>query len=184
MAKGPSPQRLETDRLILRRWRDEDRAPFASMNADPRVMEHFASAMTPEQSDALIDRIEALFETKGFGLFALERKEDQAFLGFTGLAPALSGAPVSGDIEIGWRLAPEYWRRGYAFEAASACARWFWDNTDGARLVSYTAKTNIPSRSLMSKLGFERRADLDFDHPSIAPDNPVCHQVVYVRQRP
>ncbi|MEM7702425.1 MAG: GNAT family N-acetyltransferase [Pseudomonadota bacterium] len=171
------------DRLILRRWREEDRAPFAIMNADPGVMEYFQSEMTREQSDALVDRIEAHFEAHGLGLFALERKRDGAFLGFTGFASGPKGTPVGEDIEIGWRIAHAYWRQGYAFEAARACMDWFWKASDRQRVVSYTADQNKPSQALMRKLGLNHRPDLDFDHPSIPKNCPVCHQTVFVLKR-
>ena len=173
---------FETERLILRAWRSEDREPFACINADPMVMQHFRAPLTRDQSDALVDRIEAHFATYGFGLFALERKRDGQFLGFTGLAAAL-GTPVEGDIEIGWRIAQMYWRKGYAHEAAKACVNWFWRNTDFPRLVSYTAVTNLPSQALMRKLGFPHLRELDFDHPSIPTSHPLCHQHVYVLNR-
>ena len=173
----------QADRLFLRRWCSEDRAKFAKMNADPKVMEHFLSEMTREQSDALVDRIESHFEVHDFGLFALERKRDGAFVGFTGFAECVPGTPVSGDIEIGWRIAQEHWREGYAFEAADACIDWFWQNTDRPRLVSYTSDQNSPSQSLMRKLGFAPMPGFNFNHPSIPIDNPKCHQVVFVLDR-
>lgn len=153
------------------------------MNTDPLVMKHFLSVMTNEQSDALVDRIEATFDAQGWGLFALERKSDGAFLGFTGFAAGAKGTPVSEDIEIGWRIARDFWRHGFAYEAARACLDWFWPRAQVARLVSYTSLTNLPSQALMGKLGFERDASLDFDHPAIPKDNPVCRQVVTVSER-
>ncbi len=174
---------METGRLILREWREEDRQPFAAMNADPEVMRYFQSALTDPESDALVDRIALHFRTHGFGLFALERKSDGAFLGFTGFSSCPENTPVQGEIEIGWRLAQAYWRRGYAHEAASACADWFWQTTDRARLVSYTSAANQPSRNLMGKLGFRHYPERDFDHPAIASDHPFCRQVVYVLNR-
>ena len=169
--------------MILRSWREEDRAPFAAMNADPKVMEFFQSELTARESDSLVDRILGHFATHGFGLFALERRSDAAFLGFTGFYSCPPDTPVAGEIEIGWRLAREHWRRGYAYEAASACIDWFWDHTAHQRLVSFTSTHNLPSQKLMRKLGLEHRSDLDFDHPAIPSDDPLCHQVVFVIDR-
>ena len=119
----------------------------------------------------------------GFGLFAIERKGDGAFLGFTGLNHGPAGTPVEDDIEIGWRLARAYWRQGYAHEAASACLDWFWRETLHPRLVSFTTVSNTPSQNLMRKLGFEHRPDMDFDHPAIARDHPLSPHRVFVLER-
>ncbi|MEM6584860.1 MAG: GNAT family N-acetyltransferase [Pseudomonadota bacterium] len=153
------------------------------MNADSEVMEFFLSPMTREQSDALIDRIAIHFDEHGFGLFALEKKASGAFLGFTGLQVCGPGLPVSGEVEIGWRVARAHWRQGFAFEAASACIQWFWRGTDRNRLVSFTSHNNQPSQNLMHKLGFAHRPELDFDHPAIPLDHPHSHQVVFALDR-
>ncbi|MBV7265616.1 GNAT family N-acetyltransferase [Erythrobacter ani] len=174
---------LQTERLILRTWREEDRSPFTAMNADPQVMEFFPSELTREQSYALTDRIIAHFDKHGFGLFAVETKADCAFIGFTGLQVCGPGLPIEGEVEIGWRLARDEWRKGYAHEAAEACVEWFWRNTERQRLVSFTSANNTPSQNLMRKLGFTHRPELDFDHPAIARDNPQCHQFVFTLAR-
>ena len=86
---------LRTDRLLMRRWRPEDRAPFAALNADPRVMEHFPSTLTTAESDALVDRIEARFDENGYGLWAIEVPGVAPFIGFIGLAPVPDELPPS-----------------------------------------------------------------------------------------
>ncbi|WP_284123858.1 GNAT family N-acetyltransferase [Parerythrobacter aestuarii] len=174
---------LETERLVLRPWKNEDRAPFAAMNADPEVMRYFLSTLGSSESDALVDRIRDHFVSRGFGLFALERKSDGAFLGFTGLSRGPDNTPVAEETEIGWRLARKFWRQGLAYEAASACIDWAWRSTDLSRIVSFTSGENEPSRCLMQKLGLTRRPELDFDSPSIPSDNPLCRQVVYAIER-
>ena len=175
---------IETERLRLRDWREEDRGPFAAMNADPNVMQFFPSTLSREQSDALMDRIGSYLERRGFGLFAVERRADDAFLGFTGFSTPPADTPVVGEVEIGWRLASDHWRQGFAYEAASACVEWFWRETSHSRLVSFTAEVNEPSWRLMRKLGFEHRPDLDFDHPAVARGNLLRAHVVYVMERP
>lgn len=178
------PPVIETGRLILREWRDADRAPFAAMNADPEVMRFFPGTQTREQSDASADRIAEHFGKHGFGLFAVEEKVRGAFIGFTGFQVVTLDCPVQGDLEIGWRLARAVWRRGLAFEAASACLNWL-DRASGVRrVVSMTAAINLPSRRLMEKLGLSHRPELDFDHPSIEAASPLRPHVVYVGDRP
>src|ERR1051325_1953854 len=99
---------METQRLMLRRWRDSDRDPFAGLNADPLVMRYFPGCMNREESDALVARIEAHFEQYGFGPFAAELKEDGAFIGFIGLSIPLFEAQFTPCVEIGWRIASAY----------------------------------------------------------------------------
>ena len=117
---GPT---ITTDRLVLRRWRDEDREPFAALNADPDVMRYFPRPLARQESDGLVERIEARFEALGIGLWAVERREDGRFLGFTGLAPATFEAPFTPAIEVGWRYARSAWGHGYATEAGRAALR-------------------------------------------------------------
>ena len=175
---------IETRRLRLRAWREEDRAPFAVMNADPEVMRFFPLPLSSEESDAMVDRIAVRLNTHGLGLLAVERKADEAFLGFTGFSSAPAGTPVEGEVEIGWRLSRACWRQGFAYEAASACIHWFWRETDFPRLVSFTARANEPSWRLMRKLGLVHRPELDFDHPAVPPGNLLRPHVVYVMERP
>src|SRR5262245_16769350 len=109
---------LRTERLLLRRWRDEDRAGFAALNADPEVMEYFPTRLTAADSDALVDKIEAHFEERGFGLWALQVAESGEFIGFTGLSVPRFDAAFMPGVEVGWRLARVAWGHGYASEAA------------------------------------------------------------------
>jgi RimJ/RimL family protein N-acetyltransferase len=176
--------RLETDRLIIREWHVSDRAPFAAMNADPEVMRYFLAVLSPEQSDAFVSRICTHFDQHGFGLFALEEKNGEPFIGFTGFQTVAVDCPVQGELEIGWRLASSCWRHGLAFEAASACLRWICLKTDVERIVSMTAEINTPSRGLMEKLGLTHRPELDFAHPRIPPTHPLSRHVIYAAERP
>src|SRR5215472_8376827 len=110
---GPSPE-IRTARLVLRRWRAEDREPFAALNADPIVMQHFPATLTREESDAAVDRIEAHFRRHGFGLWAVEIPSVTPFAGFIGLSVPSFQAHFTPCVEIGWRLAKGYWGLGYA----------------------------------------------------------------------
>ena len=115
--------RIETKRLLLRGWRDADREPFARMNADPRVMEYQPALLTRPESDALVDRIEAHFAEHGFGLWAAELQATGEFVGYVGLAVPRFEAHFTPCVEIGWRLAAEYWGQGLATEGARAALR-------------------------------------------------------------
>src|SRR5690606_13074652 len=111
---------LRTERLVLRRWRDEDRDPFAALNADPVVMEHYPATLSRAESDAFVDRVEAHLDEAGWGLWAVEVAESGDFAGYVGLWPASFEAHFTPAVEVGWRLARAHWGRGYATEAARA----------------------------------------------------------------
>lgn len=170
---------IETERLLLRRWQDPDRARFAAMNADPEVMRFFPALLTRDESDALIDRIEVQFEARGYGLWAVERRGDGAFLGFTGLFDVAFASPIEGDVEIGWRLARVAWGQGYASEAAAAALAWGAAHLDVPRIVSMTVAANTRSWGVMQRLGLVRRPDLDFDHPRLPEGHDLRPHIVY-----
>lgn len=176
MARG---DRLETERLVLRRWSDEDRAPFAALNADPEVARWLLGPLTRAESDALLDRIEAGFDAHGFGLWAVERRDASGLLGFTGLALARADLPCAGEVEVGWRLARPAWGRGYATEAARAAVAYGFNGLRLAEMVSFTAATNARSRAVMQRLGMMRDPGEDFEHPGVPEHSPMRPHVLY-----
>jgi len=170
---------LETPRLLLRRWRDADREPFARLNADPRVMEFFPAALSREQSDELADRIEAHFEKHGFGLFAAELRQGGAFIGFIGLWTPDFDAAFTPCVEIGWRLAAEHWSQGLATEGAKEVLRHAFETLRLDEIVSFTAPANLASRRVMEKIGMTRSPADDFDHPRLPAGHPLRRHVLY-----
>jgi ribosomal-protein-alanine N-acetyltransferase len=168
---------LETDRLILRRWCDADRGPFALMNADPRVMEFFLECLTPEQSDAMIDRIEKHFDAHGFGLFAAELRATGEFTGFIGLAIPAFEAFFTPCVEIGWRLATPYWNQGLATEGARAVLEFAFGAAGLDEVVSLTTRGNLRSRRVMEKLGM--RFAGEFEHPRVPEGHALRPHVLY-----
>ncbi len=106
------PPELTTGRLVLRRWRPADRGPFAAMNADPRVMEHFLAPLSREESDAAAARIDRHFDEHGFGLWAVEIPDLVPFAGFVGLSVPAFRAPFTPCVEVGWRLMHDCWGAG------------------------------------------------------------------------
>ena len=170
---------LTTDRLILRRWRDSDRGPFAGLNADPEVMRHFVRPLSRAESDAMVDRIETRFEERGYGLWAVERREDGAFLGFTGLAHQSFEAHFTPCVEIGWRLAVFAWGHGYATEAAREALRFGFVEATLAEIVSFTSSGNAASIRVMERLGMHRDPSDDFDYPNVPIDHPLRRHVLY-----
>lgn len=170
---------LLTDRLRLRRWVAADREPFAALNADPLVMEHFVATLSRAESDALADRIEAKFERQGFGLWAVEVPGVVPFAGFIGLSVPSFEAPFTPCVEIGWRLAREQWNQGFATEGASAALDYAFGSLRLAEVVAFTAIGNVRSRRVMQKIGMRYDPAGDFDHPLIAAGHPVRRHVLY-----
>jgi len=158
---------LQTERLLLRSWRPEDRTPFAALNADPEVMRHFPALMTRRESDAFADRIEEHMEREGWGLWAMEARASGAFLGFTGLARPGFEAPFMPAVEIGWRLARPAWGQGFATEAARAAAHFAFEGLELEQIVSLTVAANERSRAVMRRIGMQHDPDDDFDHPLV-----------------
>ena len=173
---GPT---LNTERLILRRWLARDREPFARMNADPEVTRHLSRALNRDESDAFVDRIEAQVRERGFGLWAVERRDDRRFLGFTGLAAGVAGAPTPDAIEIGWRFDRFAWGHGYATEAARAALRFGFEVACLPEIVSLTSVGHEASRRVMERIGLHRDPADDFDHPRLAVDSPLRRHVLY-----
>ncbi|MEM1399417.1 MAG: GNAT family N-acetyltransferase [Pseudomonadota bacterium] len=170
---------LETERLILRHWRDSDREPFAALNADARVMEHFPSVKSRAESDGQVTRFAKHFDDHGFGLWAVEVKDGAPFIGFVGLMVPHFDAPFMPCVEIGWRLAFDQWGKGYATEAARRAIDDGFTRLGLSELVSFTVEANVRSRAVMDRLGMTHDPSGDFDHPLIDKNDPTCRHVLY-----
>ncbi len=174
---------LTTERLLLRRWNPSDREPFARLNADPRVMEFMPSLLSRAQSDALILQMEANFDLRGFGLCAVELRADGSFIGFVGLDVPRFEAAFTPCVEIGWRLSADHWGCGYATEGARAMLSHGFETLKLEALVSFTVPANLRSRRVMEKIGMTHDPTEDFDHPRLAPGNPLRRHVLYRYKR-
>lgn len=173
----------ETERLVLREWKEADREPFARLNADPRVMEFMPALLSREESDRLVDRIEAGFRERGFGLCAAELRMDHTFIGFVGLSVPRFQARFMPCVEIGWRLSADYWGMGLATEGAREMVRYAFDTVRLDSLVSFTAPANLRSRRVMEKLGMTHDPGDDFDHPGLPEDHALRRHVLYRLRR-
>jgi RimJ/RimL family protein N-acetyltransferase len=172
---------VETERLRLRQWIESDREPFARLNADPRVMEFFPSILDRATSDAMIDRIQKSIIERSWGFWAVESKQDKQFIGFVGLQipkADLPFLPFSSCVEIGWRLAFEYWGKGYATEAAKAALKVGFDRLELPEIISFTAINNHRSSAVMERLGMTREAKT-FEHPSLPVGHPLREHYLY-----
>ena len=175
---------VTTARLLLRGWRESDRDPFAAMNADPEVARYLPTPLDRASSDALVDRMVDHWAEHGFGLWAVERHDDGAFLGFTGLYRPAFEAHFTPAVEVGWRLAREAWGQGFATEAARASLEFGFETIGLAEIVSFTVPDNERSRRVMERLGMTRDPAEDFDHPRLAPGHPLRRHVLYRLARP
>ncbi len=174
---------ITTPRLRLRQWKPADLAPFAAMNADPRVMEFYPDVLTREESDAMAVRIQESFPKHGFGLWALEIPGVAEFAGFVGLSVPRFEAAFTPCVEVGWRLGPEHWGHGYASEAARAVLAHGFEALKLPEIVSFTATQNLRSQAVMQRIGMERRPELDFEHPVLSVGHQLRRHVFY-RVRP
>lgn len=174
---------FETERLILRAFREEDRLPWAAMNADPEVMRYFPALLSREEADGVMDRVNGKIAATGVGFWALERKEDGVFLGFAGLNwVGHDDLPVYGMWEVGWRLARHAWGHGYATEAGAFALRHGFGPMRLPSIIAYTARGNLPSQRVMQRLGMARAASLDFEHPAVPVGSPVRPHIVYRKE--
>jgi RimJ/RimL family protein N-acetyltransferase len=172
------PIAFETERLRLRQWCAGDRAPFAALNADPRVMAFFPSPLDRFASDAMADRCEALIALHGWGFWAAETKHDRAFIGFVGLHVPIVALPFSPCVEVGWRLAFEQWGKGLATEAARGALRVGFEQLRLSEIVAFTAVLNARSRRVMERLGMQETTT-GFEHPALPAGSPFRTHCLY-----
>ena len=170
---------VTTERLILRPWQDRDAAPFAALNADPRVAEFLPKVLTRAESNAQMARIRAHFAERGFGLWAVEARDTGKFVGSIGLSCPRFTTHFTPCVEVGWRVASSHWGKGYATEAAAASVAYGFETLGLAEIVSFTAVINHRSRRVMERIGMTHDAADDFDHPLLAPDDRLNRHVLY-----
>ena len=175
---------LATPRLVLAPWTDSDLAPFAALNADPEVMHYLPKTLTAEESNALVDRLRGMWADHGYGMAAVRRREDEAFIGMVGIQKVLNqGYPFAPAVEVGWRLAKAFWRQGYAGEAARAALAHGFDVLELDEIVAFTTINNLPSRAVMTSLGMTHDPADDFLHPLLPEDHPLRPHVLYRLKR-
>ena len=146
-------------------------------------MEHFPSTLTRAESDAFADRIEAGFVSNGYGLWAVELPRQAEFIGYVGLAPVTFDAHFTPAVEVGWRMAHEYWGRGFATEAARATIADGFDRVGLGEVVSFTVPANVRSWRVMERLGMTRDPADDFDHPRLPVGHHLRRHVLYRLRR-
>lgn len=172
---------LPTERLRLRAWRPDDRAPFAALNADPIVAEYLGGPLERAASDAMVDRFEADWTREGFGVWAVEVL-DGPFIGSVGLQRVADVLPCAPAVEVAWRLARAAWGHGYATDGARAALTFAFTTAGLGEVVAFTAAGNGRSRAVMDRLGMTHDPADDFEHPRLARDDPLRPHVLYRRR--
>lgn len=170
---------IETERLILRNWRFDDVDALYKICSDPEVMEFIGPPQSKSEVRAAVAQQQAFQAELGHCYWAIEHKVDQTVIGFCGLMPMPAAIPLAPCIDVGWRLAASEQRKGYAREAALASLAWGFANLDCNRIWAITVWNNLRSYTLMERLGMERHADLDFDHPNVPDESPLKRHIAY-----
>ena len=169
---------IATERLILRQWEESDLLPFYKLNSDPEVMKYFPALLSREESDQFASENRLRIDQNGWGLWAVEEKKSQTFVGFVGLNQPKVELPFSPCIEVGRRLAKEYWGKGYATEAGRKALKYAFDVLEVSEVVSFTAATNRRSEAVMQRLGLAN-AHSKFSHPEVPPHSQLCEHILY-----
>lgn len=170
---------IQTDRLILRTWQKNDTQAYFDMNQDPKVIEHLLGALTMEQvTDFMIAKNQQQQE-RGYTLWAVELKKTSAFIGFIGLNYTDWPAHFTPAVEIGWRLASQYWHQGYATEGAKACLDYGFNKLGLKEVVSFTVPANLASIKVMERIGMTTNIKDNFLHPKISKNHPLSQHVLY-----
>jgi RimJ/RimL family protein N-acetyltransferase len=162
---------LRTERLVLRNWEERDRTLFHRINSDDRVMEFFPFRRDRAASDAMMDRMREDVAVRGYGWMAAEVLATGDCIGFIGMPPVeIDGVAPQGSHEIGWRLAPEFWGKGYAIEGARALTDFAFGTLGLDEIISFAVWNNVRSTTVMERLGmhYER----DFVHPEVPDTHP------------
>jgi RimJ/RimL family protein N-acetyltransferase len=170
---------LETERLVLREWELRDRPLFAQMNADPMVMEHFPRRLDEKASGHLVERFQKHFKLHGFGMYAVDLKATNSFIGFVGLEHVESKFPFAPAVEVAWRIDYGQWGKGYATEAARAVLDHGFKKLGLKEIVAFGVHDNKRAISVMENIGMKRDEKADFDYPSLRKDHPLGKFVLY-----
>lgn len=175
---------LHSKRLVLRPWRYEDKIPYAHMNDNPLVREHFPSLLSKEESDLEAERLSLHIDATGWGLWAVEIPEIAAFAGFIGLSEVRFSEHFTPAIEVGWRLDPTYWGKGYATEGARLALRYGFEVLELPEIISFTTRANTRSRRVMERLEMTYDPKDDFEHPLLPEGSPQRSHVLYRLRAP
>ena len=170
---------LQTSRLILRNWKQNDIEPFAILNSDPRVCEFLPNVLSQEETLTSVIKIQSHFKEHAFGLFAVELISTKTFIGFVGLKYFSFDSHFTPSVELAWRLSWENWGQGLATEAAQKVTQYGFETLGLPEILAITTKNNQGSRRVMEKLGMFTNEDENFLHPQLEYSHPLAEHVLY-----
>lgn len=168
---------FETERLIARDWNRTDLPQLIELNADPEVMKYFLSTLSHQESAETLNTMQTEIKTYGVGVFAIEEKSSGNLVGFLGLHHFSLDTDFSPGVEIAWRFHKEFWNKGYATEAATACFKFAKEQKDLKEIYAFTSLPNKASARVMQKVGMQFVKE--FDHPKVPKDHPLLRHVLY-----
>ncbi len=172
---------IETERLQLRDWKEEDKDIFKSINQDLEVMKYLGKPLTEDETNHLIEKVKKELKEDNFGVYAVELKENKKFIGSVGLHRTTFLSDFTPCIEILWRIDSNYWNKGYATEAAKACLDYAFNTLKIDEVYSFTSKLNKASMKVMKNIGL--KFIKEFDHPNLRHDDPLSRHVLYKIER-
>jgi [ribosomal protein S5]-alanine N-acetyltransferase len=175
------PYTIVTERLGLREWKEADLQPFAEMNMDPDVMRYYPAVLSVKETGEMIGRIRAHFEKNHFGLWAVENKLTNEFIGYTGFYIPAFESFFTPCVEIGWKFKKHQWGYGFATEAAHACLRYGFETLHFNKIVSFTSVLNKKSENVMKRIGMSYVTR--FEHPLVERNHILRPHVLYQIER-
>lgn len=171
---------IETERLLFRQYKQTDLVDFIRLNSDPEVMRYFLNTKTAVESEEMMHKLQDNLEVNGYGVFAVEEKATQKFIGFIGFNQFVFDVDFAPAIEVLWRLLPEFWNKGYATEGAKACLQFAKEELKLERVYAFTTLPNNPSEQVMIKSGMTYVKN--FNHPLVPLDHPLLEHKLYVKE--
>lgn len=175
------PYHFTSERLGYRPWTDNDYDDLYRLCSDERVMQYFPGTLSPEETAAFLQRLQRAYQLHGYCYFAVERLANRAFIGFIGLAYQTYDMHFAPAVDIGWRLLPEYWGRGYATEGAERCKRFAFEELQLEQLIATTTHNNEPSIRVMERIGMSFREE--FIHPNLDTGDALQPCLLYDLRR-
>lgn len=160
---------VTTERLILRHWQDSDLDAFHRLNSDERIMHFFPFRRDRNEASEVLIRFRTTIARDGFGWAAVTLRDSGEVIGFAGLARVNFETEFNPAIEIGWRLMPEHWGKGYASEAARSLLSHGFSDLGLDRIVAFAVPANTASTAVMQRIGMRPEPKFDFDMPGF-PD--------------
>lgn len=166
-----------SERLGFRNWDLSDIDKMHEINSDGKVMEFFPTIPTKEQTIEFVERMRNQFHEKGFCYFAVNKLEDNEFIGFIGLSEQTYKADFTPCVDIGWRIKSSEWNKGFATEGAKRCLVYALNELKFEKIYSIAPKINSKSEHIMIKIGLKKQ--YEFEHSLLINDDRLRTCVLY-----